>query len=192
MSLTERKNFSTQIHFISNDWDDEGWSGQPKYCSCCISFAVVLCFFVVFYFVSELFAAVTVLIAQKQRQRQRQREWQKSNRFRSAKQQLCPCITLFCILLCRHNMTETWKCLISRFVEDVNTRRLLFSFLELWYCVLEFNSRKNCCCLTSLYTHYLTTPSRYKLTINEWGWVPYEELWRSRRVLSVEAVGRGG
>ena len=21
-----------------------------------------------------------------------------------------------------------------------------------------------------------------KLTINEWGWVPYEELWRSRRV----------
>ena len=29
------------------------------------------------------------------------------------------------------------------------------------------------------------------LTINEWGWVSYEELWRSRRVLSVEAVGRG-
>ena len=31
-----------------------------------------------------------------------------------------------------------------------------------------------------------------KLTINEWGWVSYEELWRlRRRVLSVEAVGRG-
>ena len=30
------------------------------------------------------------------------------------------------------------------------------------------------------------------LTINEWGWVSYEELWRWRRVLSVEAVGRGG
>ena len=29
------------------------------------------------------------------------------------------------------------------------------------------------------------------LTINEWGWVSYEELWRSRRVLSVEAVGLG-
>ena len=28
-----------------------------------------------------------------------------------------------------------------------------------------------------------------KLTINEWGWVSYEELWRSRRVLSVEAIG---
>ena len=25
--------------------------------------------------------------------------------------------------------------------------------------------------------------------INEWGWVTFEELWRSRRVLSVEAVG---
>ena len=32
----------------------------------------------------------------------------------------------------------------------------------------------------------------FYLTINEWGWVSYEELWRSRRVLSVEAVGRGG
>ena len=30
------------------------------------------------------------------------------------------------------------------------------------------------------------------LTINERGWVSYEELWRSKRVLSVEAVGRGG
>ena len=30
------------------------------------------------------------------------------------------------------------------------------------------------------------------LTINEWGWVSYEELWRPRRVLSVEAVGWGG
>ena len=30
------------------------------------------------------------------------------------------------------------------------------------------------------------------LTINEWGWVSYEELWRSRRVLSIKAVGRGG
>ena len=30
------------------------------------------------------------------------------------------------------------------------------------------------------------------LAVNEWGWVCYEELWRSRRALSVEAVGRGG
>ena len=27
------------------------------------------------------------------------------------------------------------------------------------------------------------------LAINKWGWVSYEELWRSRRVLSVETVG---
>ena len=31
-----------------------------------------------------------------------------------------------------------------------------------------------------------------KWTINEWGWITCEELWRSRRVLSVEAVGLGG
>ena len=30
------------------------------------------------------------------------------------------------------------------------------------------------------------------LFTSEWGWVSYEELWRSRRVLSVEAVRRGG
>ena len=29
--------------------------------------------------------------------------------------------------------------------------------------------------------------TRDKLTINEWGWVSYEQLWRSRRALSVEA-----
>ena len=35
------------------------------------------------------------------------------------------------------------KCLISRFVEDGNTRqKLSFSFSELWYSSLEFNSKK--------------------------------------------------
>ena len=35
------------------------------------------------------------------------------------------------------------KCLISRFVEDGNTRQQLsFSFSELWYSSLEFNSKK--------------------------------------------------
>ena len=44
--------------------------------------------------------------------------------------------------LCRHGTTTTWKCLISRFVEDVNTRqRLSFSFPELRYSLLEFNCR---------------------------------------------------
>ena len=60
-----------------------------------------------------------------QRRRRRQRERHKSNRF------------------IRHCTTTTWKCLISRFVEDGNTRQQLsFSFPELWYSPLEFNSRK--------------------------------------------------
>ena len=64
---------------------------------------------------------------------------------RLAKQQLYSCITLFCTFLCRHCMSTTWKYLTSRFVEDVNTRqRLAFSFPELWYSLLEFNSRENC------------------------------------------------
>jgi len=59
----------------------------------------------------------------KQRRRQLQREWQKRNRFRSAKQQLSTCTTLFqCTFLCRRCTTTTRKCLFSRFVEDVNAR----------------------------------------------------------------------
>ena len=51
---------------------------------------------------------------------------------------------------CRRCTTTTWKCLILRFVEDVNTRqRLSFSLPELWYSPLEFNSRKICQHLTN-------------------------------------------
>ena len=80
----------------------------------------------------------------KQQRPQRQRERQKSNRFRLAKQQLCTYITLFCTFLCRHCTTTTWNCLFSCFVEDAsgNTRQLCFSFPELWYSLLEFNSCK--------------------------------------------------
>ena len=96
------------------------------------------------------YACALVKTRLKQRRRGRQRERQKSNRFRLAKQQLCTCITLFCTFLCRRCTTTTWKCLISRFVEDGNTRqRLSFSFPELWYSLLEFNSRKNCQHLTN-------------------------------------------
>ena len=85
-----------------------------------------------------------------QRRRRRQRERQKSKRFRLAKQQLCTCIPLFCTFLCRHCTTTTWKCLISPFVEHVNTRqRLSSSFPELRCNLLEFNSRKNCQDLTN-------------------------------------------
>ena len=104
----------------------------------------------------------------KQRRRRRQRERQKSNRFRLAKQQLCTCIMLFCTFLCRHCTTTTWKYLISRFVEDVNTRqRLSFPFVELWYSLLEFNSRKKCQHLTKWtrnngYKVWRCATSRYK------------------------------
>ena len=55
----------------------------------------------------------------------------KKQRFRLAKQQLRSCITLFCTFLCRQCMTTTSKYLISRFVEDVNTRQSLAFFSEL-------------------------------------------------------------
>ena len=46
--------------------------------------------------------------------------------------------------------TKTWKCLISCFVENVNTRQQLsFSFPELRYSLLEFISRKICQHLTN-------------------------------------------
>ena len=51
----------------------------------------------------------------------------------------------FCTFLCRCWTTITLRniCLISRFVKDVNTTHWLsFSFPELWYSLLEFNSRK--------------------------------------------------
>ena len=79
----------------------------------------------------------------------RRRRWQRerqSSRFRQAKEQLCTCITLFFTLLCRHCTTMTWNFLISRFVEDVNTRqRYSFSpsFYELRYNHLESTSKKS-------------------------------------------------
>ena len=67
----------------------------------------------------------------------------KWKRFRLAKQQLCTCITLFCTFLSSRCTTTTWKCLISRFVEDGNTgQQLSFSFLELWHSPSELNCQK--------------------------------------------------
>ena len=69
------------------------------------------------------------------------------------------------------------------------------SFLE-WQCGMALFKKKK---VERKLVHLLQEKSEFHpalgscyLTINEWGWVPYEELWRSRRVLSVEAVGRGG
>lgn len=57
-----------------------------------------------------------------QRRWWRQWEQQKSDRFSLAKQQLCTSIMLFYTFLCHHCTTMTWKCLFSRFVEDMNRR----------------------------------------------------------------------
>ena len=121
----------------------------------------------------------------KQRRLWRQRERQKSNKFRLKKQKLCAYITLFCTFP-RHYTTMTWKCLISRFVEDVNRQgnELSSSFSELRYSLLEFNSEKIAkfwrmrenkrdrveaarlhflsrrCCLSSLFTRYKTAHAR--------------------------------
>ena len=80
----------------------------------------------------------------KQWQWLRQQEWQKSIRFRMAKQQLCTRITLFCTFLCHGCMTTTWKCLIQFTFCRGRERgqRLYFSLPELWNSLLEFNSRK--------------------------------------------------
>ena len=80
----------------------------------------------------------------------KQRRRRKCSGFILAKQQLCTWITLFCTFLSRRCTTTTWKCLISRFVENRNTRQQLpFSFLELLYSPLEFNSKTNCQHLTN-------------------------------------------
>ena len=59
---------------------------------------------------------------------QEQRERQNSTRFMSIM-----CFTLFCTFLCRYCPTTTWKCLISRFMEDVNKLRQNFlSLSKIW------------------------------------------------------------
>ena len=77
----------------------------------------------------------------------KQWQWQrqKSNVHRLEKQQLCMWIMLFSTFLNHCCTTMTWTFLISRFVEDGNTtQQLFFSFPELSYSPLEFNSRKIC------------------------------------------------
>ena len=102
----------------------------------------------------------------RRRRQRRQRERQKSNRFILAKQQLSRA-SRTCITLSRHCTTTTWKCLISRFVEEVNTRqRLSFSFPELWYRLLQFNSRK-------IYQH-----------LTNWTtWIKHDKVWSTANSL---------
>ena len=114
----------------------------------------------------------------------------KNNRLRLTKQQHCTCITLFSTFLCRHCTTTTWKCLISRSVEDVNTtERLSFSFPKLRYSLLEFSSRNNC--------QHLTNWMRWNKRDYVWSSATSLFNWRSRsrrriqRSLLNEVVGEG-
>ena len=87
-------------------------------------------------------------------------------RFRLAKQQLCKCITLFCTFVCRYCTTTTWKCLISRFVGNVNTRQRLFDT------PLEFNCRKIC--------QHLTNWTRWNKRDKIWNRANWLFKWRFR------------
>ena len=96
----------------------------------------------------------------KQRRRQRQREQQKNIRFRWAKQ-LCTCSTRVRTFLCRRCTTATWNFLISRFVYGERRHKTtIFSFSELGYIPLEFNSRK--------IRQHLTNWGRWKKSDDDW------------------------
>ena len=74
------------------------------------------------------------------------------------KQQLCTSSTLFGTFLCRHCTTTTWKCLISRFIDNVNKRRRIspgrFAYVRqswrVWIIALKFQIickwYFRCCC----------------------------------------------
>ena len=73
----------------------------------------------------------------------RQRQWQKSNRFRLAEQQLCTCIMLF-LYIPYPSSLHKYKVTVSNFTfcqgwENMTTTFFLFSWL--WYRSLEFNSK---------------------------------------------------
>ena len=59
------------------------------------------------------------------------------------KQRLCTRITLFCTFLCRHCTTTTWKCLISRFVKDVNKQWQNSFSSWTWIWLIEIQLQKS-------------------------------------------------
>ena len=86
----------------------------------------------------------------KQRRRRRQRERQKTIGLDNKTTNMHLHHLFSQISLPSYCSTTTWKCLNSRFVEDGNTwHQLSFSFPELWYSPLEFNSKRKCQHLTN-------------------------------------------
>ena len=76
----------------------------------------------------------------------RQRERQKKQYVYWARHLVCTCIIPLCTLLCRYGCTTTtWKCLISRFVKNVNKRRRNFLPLFKLECgPHEIKAREGC------------------------------------------------
>ena len=73
-----------------------------------------------------------------QRERQKQKNWFIKESHKFARPSRFSCTFFF-----RHCTTTTWKCLISRFMEDVNKRRRIFlSLSRLECCPQEINSRE--------------------------------------------------
>ena len=101
---------------------EEGWPHLDSLLTRC-----VVKFYLQYHYCSHLWSA-----NREQQWQRRQRKRQKSNRFRSAKEQLFMCIFSCAFLhIFRHCMTSTLNCVISRFVEDGNTRQQLsFPFLQ--------------------------------------------------------------
>ena len=72
-------------------------------------------------------------------------------------------LILHCKFFSRRCTTTTWKCLISRFVEDWNTKQQFsFSFPDFLYNPLKFNSKEIC--------QHLTNSTR---------WNKRDKVWRS-------------
>ena len=73
----------------------------------------------------------------------RKREHQKTNRFYKQNNNCARASRFFVHFFARFCTTTTWKCLISRFTEDVNKQRRNFIYLSvLGYGPKEFNSRR--------------------------------------------------
>ena len=73
-----------------------------------------------------------VILVLKQIRRRRQRDVKKCLDWKSNTFAVCTWIPLFSTFICRHCTNTKWKCLISRFVQDVNSRQQLsLSFPEL-------------------------------------------------------------
>ena len=90
-----------------------------------------------------------------------------------AKQQLCTRVTLFCTFLCRRCTTTTWKRPNFTFRRGRQHKTTTyFSFPELWYSLLEFNSRKNC--------QHLTNWTRWNKRDNVWRSSNSHFEWRFR------------